>query len=74
MHMIFDVKQQDLQQKARLVVDGNIVDYTEHTIYSSTIKDVSVRIILLIAEKNGSGIMAGDIGNELCTAPCAENI
>ena len=74
MHMIFDVKKQRLQHKARLVVGGHVVDSTKHTTYSSTIKDVSVRLMILIAVKNGLGLIAGDIGNTLCTAQCAENI
>ena len=53
MHMIFDENQQDLQLEAKLVVGGNVVDSTEHTKYSSTIKDVSVRLMILISAKNG---------------------
>ena len=56
------------------MVSGHVVNFTEHTTYSSTIKDVSGRLMLLIAVNNGLGLMAGDIGNALCTAPCAENI
>ena len=63
MHMIFDVNQQDLRHKARLVVGGHVVDSMENTTYLSTIKYVSVRLSLLISVKNGLGIMAGDIGN-----------
>ena len=53
MHMIFDENQQDLQLEAKLVVGGNVVDSTEHTKYSSTIKDVSVRLMILISANNG---------------------
>ena len=53
---------------------GIVVDSTEHNTYSYTIKYVFVRIILFVALKNGLGLMAGDIGNTFCTAPCAENI
>ena len=74
MHMMFDVKKQDLRHKSRLVVGGHSVDSTEYTTYSSTIKDVYVRLMILISVKNGLGLMAGDIGNALCTSPCAENI
>ena len=35
---------------------------------------MSVGLIILIAMKNELVIMAKDIGNALCTAPCAENI
>ena len=33
MYMIFDANQQDLQDKARLVVSGHVVDSAEHTTY-----------------------------------------
>ena len=72
--MIFDVKQQDLQHKDRLVVGGHVMYSTEHTTYSYTIKYVSMRRIILISVNNGLGFMAGDIVNTLCIAPCAENI
>ena len=53
MHMIFDVQQQDLQKKDRIVVVGNVVDSTDHTTYSYTIKDVPVRLMRLISVQNG---------------------
>ena len=71
--MIFYVKKQGLKHKARLVVSGHVVDSTEHTTYSSTIKYVSVRLMLLIDVNNGLGIMAVDIGNTLYTAPRDQN-
>ena len=74
MQIIIDVKQQDLRHKARLVVGGHVVDSTEHIKYSSTIKYVSVILMILIAVKNVLGIMAGDIGNKFCMALGAENI
>ena len=46
----------------------------EHIIYSYTIKDMPVRLMILIYVNNGLGLMAEDIVNALCTAPCAENI
>ena len=48
MKMIFDVNQQDLHHKARLLVGGNVMDYKEHTIYLSSIKYLSVRLVLLL--------------------------
>ena len=74
MHMIFDVRQHDLLHKAGIVVGGHVMDYTNHTTYSSTIKYVSLRLMLLIAVKNGLGLMSVDIGNSLCMDPCSENI
>ena len=73
MHMIFDIKH-DLRRKARFVVGGHVIDSSEHTTYSSTIKDISVRLMMLVAAKYGLGMISGDIGNAFCTAPCAEKI
>ena len=33
-----------------------------------------MRLMIFIAVKNGLGLMDGNIGNELCTSPCAYNI
>ena len=74
MHMIFDLKQQDLRHKTRLVVGVNVVDSMEHTKHSPTIKDVSLRLILLIGVNNWLVLMSGCIKNALCTDRCAEKI
>jgi hypothetical protein len=71
MQMIFDIKQ-DLRRKARFVVGGHIIDSLQHNTYSSTVKDISVRLLMLAAVKNGLSTMTGDIGNAFCTSPCAE--
>ena len=72
-HMFFDIKH-DFRHKAQLVVGGKIIDSTGHSTYSSTVQDISIRLMLLIAVANNLGMMAGDIGNAFCTAPCAENM
>lgn len=74
MHMIFTVKQQDLRHKARLVVGGHVIDSSKHMTYSSTIQDLSVRLLMIIAVQNRLSFMTGDIGNAFCTAPCAEKV
>ena len=56
------------------MIGGHVVDYTEHTKYSSNLKDVSVRLIILIDINNGLGIMARYIGKSFCTAPCTKHI
>jgi hypothetical protein len=48
MHMIFDIKA-DGRYKARLCVGGNVLDVSAHTTYSSTIQDISVRLLMVIA-------------------------
>ena len=74
MHMIFDVKQQDHRHKARYVVGGHLVDSSNHVTFSSTVKDTSIRLLLLLAKQQKLRFMTGDIGNAFCTAPCAEKI
>ena len=74
MHMIFDVKQQDLRHKARLVVGGHVIDSSNHTTYSSVIENLSVRLLLLAATHQSLDVMTGDIGNAFPTAPCAEKV
>eukprot|EP00957_Ditylum_brightwellii_P014194 1068347-Ditylum_brightwellii.AAC.1 len=64
----------DLCRKARFVDGGHVIDSSEHTAYSSTIKDILVRLMILVAAKYGLGMIYGDIGNAFCTAPCAEKI
>jgi hypothetical protein len=68
MHMIFDIKA-DGRFKARLCVGGNVLDVSTHTTYSSTIQDVSVRLLMVIAAQNGLFMMTADVANAFCTAP-----
>jgi hypothetical protein len=74
MHMIFDIKQQDMRFKARLIVGGHVIDSSDYTTYSSVIENLSVRLLFLAAAHQGLGIMTGDIGNAFPTAPCAEKV
>ena len=74
MHMIFDIKQQDMRYKARLVMGGNVVDSSKYSTFLSTIENLSVKLLFLIAVKNGLDLMCGNIGNAFPTAPCAEKI
>ena len=74
MRIIFDIKEKYLRHKARLVLRGYVVPSSEHTTLLLTIKDISVRFMLMIAVKNGLVLMAGDTGNAFCTALCVENI
>jgi hypothetical protein len=74
MHMMFDIKQQYLRHKARLLCGGHMIDSLGHATYSSTIKDISVRLLMIIATQNSLDMMVGNIGNPFPTAPCAEKI
>jgi hypothetical protein len=73
MHMIFDIKA-DGRFKARLCVGGNVLDVSTHTTYSSTIQDVSVRLLMVIAAQNGLFMMTADVANAFCTAPSMEKV
>jgi len=74
MYMTFDMKREDLRHKSRLVVGGHVIDSSKHNTYSSTVQDLSVRLLQLIAIRNGLSIMTGDISHAFCTAPIAEKI
>ena len=73
MHMIFDIKA-DGRFKARLCVGGNVLDVSTHTTYSSTIQDISVRLLMVIAAQNGLHMMTADVANAFCTAPNMEKV
>ena len=47
--IVFDVKQQDHKFKARPLVGGHVIDSSDTNTYSSTIKDISVRLMMLVA-------------------------
>ncbi len=74
LRMMFDIKQQDLKRKARLVIGGHVIDSSNHITFSSIILDISVKILMIIAVQNALSFMTADIGNVFCTAPCGENI
>ena len=48
LHMIFDIKQQDMRYKARLVAGGNVVDSSAYNTNSTTVHDISVRLLVFI--------------------------
>ena len=72
--IIFDIKQQYLTLNTRIVLGGHVVESSKHTTYSLNIKDISIRLMLMISVKNGIGLITRDIGNTFCTAACAEPI
>eukprot|EP00957_Ditylum_brightwellii_P099964 7617776-Ditylum_brightwellii.AAC.1 len=73
MHMIFGIKH-DLRHKACFVVGGHVIDSSNHTTYSSTVRNLSIKLMLLIAMSNNLGMMDGDIDNDFCNAPCSEKV
>lgn len=65
--MIFEVKQ-DGRRKARLVAGGHMVDPMGINTRSTVVKGISVRLLDLIAHRDGLQILCGDIGNAFITA------
>ena len=72
--MIFDIKQQDLRHKARLVVGGNVVDACHLTTYASTAKLISIRIMWVLSKHYNLQMMVADISNAFPNAQCWERV
>ncbi len=73
LNIIFDVKQ-DLRRKARMVAGGHLVEASEHDIYSSTVKGISVKLLHVIAHKQGLKQLCGDVGNAYINAYTNEKV
>ena len=73
LHMIYTVKH-DLRHKARLVCGGNVLDASAHVTYSSTVQNLTIRMLMILAVQNNLKFLTGDIGNAFCTAPCREKV
>jgi hypothetical protein len=66
--LIFGVKQ-DLQNKARLVAGGHLVDALDQEIYSSTVKGImSIMLLHVIAHKTGMNQLCGNVRNAYVNA------
>ena len=72
--LIFDVKQEDLRRKARLVAGGHVVDSSMYESYSSVVQTRTIRILETIAMNEGLKFVTGDISNAFVQADTKENI
>ena len=72
--LIFDVKQEDLRRKARLVAGGHVVDASMYESYSSVVQTRTIRILETIAMSEGLKFVTGDIGNAFVQANTNERI
>jgi hypothetical protein len=57
---IYDIKQ-DLRRKAWLVAGGHLVDPLDHSVYSSTVKRISVKVLHVIAHKADLSQLCGNV-------------
>ena len=73
LHMVFAVKH-DLRRKARLVAGGHLVELREQAVYSSTVKPISVKLLHVIAHKQGLKVLCGDVGNAYVNAYTNERV
>ena len=69
LHVIFDVKQ-DGCHKARLVIGGHVLDSDNMDTYSSVMKAISARLLMVIAKANDYTVWTGDIKNTYLYADC----
>ena len=72
--MIFDVKMEDFQRKARLVAGGHMTNDPDGITYSSIISHETVHLALTIASLNDLEVKAADTMNAYITAPTKEKI
>ncbi|CAJ1956673.1 unnamed protein product [Cylindrotheca closterium] len=73
LQMIFEAKQ-DGRRKGRLVCGGHLVDPRGISTKTTVVKGVSVRLLDMIAHRDGLTILHGDVGNAFITAKCLEDI
>ena len=74
LRIIFDIKQEDLRRKARMVAGGHVVNSTMHQSYSSVVHTRTVRLLQTIAMNEGLDMIVGDIGNAFVQAYTEEKI
>lgn len=73
LNLVFEVKQ-DLRQKMRLVIMGNLVDPRGLSTRATVVKGISVRLLSVIAHRDGLTELCGDIGNAFIQATTNEKV
>ncbi len=72
--MIFDIKMEDFQCKARLVAGGHITKAPATITHASVVSRETARIALLLAALNDLNVKVGDVHNAYITAPITEKV
>lgn len=71
--MIFDIKNEDIRYKVRLVIGGHKVDSSGYNTYSSQVDTILVLLLYLICKHQKlSLITCDDVSNAFPTAPTEE--
>jgi hypothetical protein len=73
-HMIFNIKMEDFQRKARLVAGGHMTKAPATIPYASVVSRETVRIALLMAALNHLNVKVGDVLNAYITASITKKV
>jgi hypothetical protein len=73
-HMIFDIKMEDFQCKARLVAGGHMTKAPATIPYASVVSRETIRIALLMAALNDLKVKVGDVLNAYIITPIAGKV
>ncbi len=73
-HMIFDIKMEDFQCKARLVAGGQMTKALVTITYASVVSHETVCIALLMAALNDLNVKVGDVLNAYITATIPKKV
>ena len=73
-HLVFDIKLDTLQRKARFVAGGHRTDPPKDSTYSSVVSRDSVRLFFLLAALNDVDVLACDIQNAYINAETKEKV
>ena len=65
LRIIFDVKQEDLRRKGRMVVGRHGINSTIHQSYTSVVHIRALRLLQTITINEDLNMMGGDIGNAI---------
>ena len=73
-HLVFDIKSDTFQRKARFVAGGHRTDPPKDSTYSSVVSRDSVRLFFLLAALNDVDVLACDIQNAYINAETKEKV
>ncbi len=73
-HMIFDIKMEDFQCKARLVAGGHMTKAPATITYASVVSHETIHISLLMAALNDLNVKVRDVLNAYITAPITKKV
>jgi hypothetical protein len=73
-HMIFDIKMEDFQQKARLVAGGHLTEAPATITYASVVSRETMHLALTFASLNDLEVKVGNVLNAYITTPVKKKV